>query len=204
MWKTMIAPLFNSILLLIEEETSITAINKILRAWTGSFKRFLMIPKSTNDELVHEMIGTNFEELVHMNTINALIKWDTRRKKIEVDEKIQKAHTVNLLKGISNEWCNILRLQCRICPKCIKTSQPAIMNSTHMQKHGIEYISYQEIWEDIKDYHSAQKERTQQKGNFTARLDRRKFLERWSEPLRRARELMEEKLDGFLTRRTRD
>ena len=47
MWKTMIAPLFNGIIALMGVEDSVARLTKIYDLWRATFKRFMMIPKST-------------------------------------------------------------------------------------------------------------------------------------------------------------
>ena len=76
MWKTMIAPLFNGIIAYMGIENSVTRLTKIYDLWRATFKRFMMIPKSTPIELVYVMIGTDLREIVKINAENAQIKWE--------------------------------------------------------------------------------------------------------------------------------
>ena len=71
MWITMISPLFYSLLLFAKFETSQAEINKMKQLLIGTFKKFLLIPKSTNTELVEEMIGFNLAEVAERLKQNA-------------------------------------------------------------------------------------------------------------------------------------
>ena len=71
MWRTMVLPLFNTVLALIYFEKSKTNTYKTLRVLIGTFKKFMMIPVNTCTELVGEMIGTDIEELVRTNALDS-------------------------------------------------------------------------------------------------------------------------------------
>ena len=83
----------------------------------GTFKRFLMIPKTTNSEIVWEMIGDDFDEITKRLKHNAAEKWFARREYRE-PALLEKKKSINFLKGIPNTWCDILKQQCRLCHKC--------------------------------------------------------------------------------------
>ena len=65
----MVLPLFNAILISTYYEKAKTENWKMLRLLIGTFKKFMMIPKNTNTSLVSEMMGINFEELVHLGFV---------------------------------------------------------------------------------------------------------------------------------------
>jgi hypothetical protein len=44
-WQIMIAPLLESLPALINEEYSVSAIEKVFRLWRGTFKQIMMLPK---------------------------------------------------------------------------------------------------------------------------------------------------------------
>lgn len=56
-WKTMITPLFDPVLMLSRFEKSSTEVESMNTVILGTFKRYLMIPKTTNSELVWDMMG---------------------------------------------------------------------------------------------------------------------------------------------------
>ena len=74
MWRTIVLPLFNGLLILLYFEKAKTNSWRVLRLLIGTFKKFLMIPKNTNTTLVYEMIGINIPELVAINTVNSEVK----------------------------------------------------------------------------------------------------------------------------------
>ena len=78
MWRTMVCPLFNSLLVLLEFEDSDTHIGNFFGLWWYTFKKFMLIPQSTNSFIVEEMIGINAVELMTLNYQNSGRKWYAR------------------------------------------------------------------------------------------------------------------------------
>ena len=147
MWQTMVRPLFNAALIFLQFEWSKARQDELGSLWLKSFKQFLMIPKNTNTELVNEMIGQHISIIRHYKVENALEKWKARKERR--DPITQKPECTNLLRGIPNDWCEILRQQFKLCPTC----RTCTRNAFHMKtKHDIELISYKDIWDDIKDF----------------------------------------------------
>jgi len=128
MWRSMVLPLFNAILILIYYEKAKTNIWNTLRLLVGTFKKFMMIPKSTNTELVAEMIGNDIQELVCVNVVNSEEKWEARKERRQ-PELVNRTEKKNYLKGIPKEWCEILKQQCSLCPIC----KGGIKNEYHMK-----------------------------------------------------------------------
>ena len=146
----------------------------MLRLLVGTFKKFMMIPKNTSTNLVGEMMGINFEELVQLNCINSEEKWEARKERRPPD-LIRRTEIYNYMRGIPNEWCLILRQQCRICSICKNTTR----NQYHMEAaHQIEIYSYKDLWEDIKRTHEAM-EKKYKKKNPLSSVPRTEFLEFW-------------------------
>ena len=153
--------------------------------------------------MVKEMIGFKLNDLMEKNTENAGLKWKQRRYNEEPKEDFKKLERINLLKGISNDWCKILKIQCRLCPECINTPNSGIMNEYHMKTfHYIDVIPYQIAWDDIKYYHDYQMRLLKKKKNITARLNRSVFVKHWDDTLRKVKEDTEQKLHSFLVRST--
>ena len=118
------------------------------------FKRFMMIPKSTSIDLVDKMIGTHLADIVVTNSTNANLKWDYRKNREEELLGIQKPQSFNFLKGISNDWCSIVRMQYRLCPVCIKTPNCNVMNKCHMETvHNIRLAPCKEVWNEIMKFY---------------------------------------------------
>ena len=146
MWRTMVCPLFNSLLVLLGLEESDTQWGNFFGLWWSTFKKFMLIPQSTNTSIVEEMIGINAVELMTLIYQNSGRKWYARRNREEVKEKpelLKRKESKNYLKGIPNEWCTILKQQCGLCKICKNSTR----NPSHMElKHGIEIPPYKEIF----------------------------------------------------------
>jgi len=55
---------------------------------------------------------------------------------------------LNLLKGVPNTWCKILKIQNSLCPRCIKFGK--IRTSWHLKyAHGILVDNVKNIWREI-------------------------------------------------------
>lgn len=189
-WKTMVVPLFNAVFMLAMFDKSESEVKKINTELLGTFKRYLMIPKTTNSDIVWEMIGDDFDEITKRLKNNAAEKWFARR---EYREPIltEKKKSVNYLKGIPNTWCEILKQQCRVCHKCKNSTK----NIVHMREaHQTEIISFKEIWENIKEYHKNELEKHEKKKTIM-KIKRTVFLEFWKPILKNIKEETDEKYE---------
>jgi len=153
----------------------------------------MLIPKTTNTELVKEMIGDDYIEIIGRNRDNSLEKWNARKERRKPELQSNVSYT-NYLKGIPNEWCEILRQQCRLCMVC-KTST---RNAVHMNLyHNVEIKCYKEIWICIKEYHEAEveklEERKRKNRDIIERLRRKTFIRYWRPILQAIREDTENK-----------
>ncbi len=127
--------------------------------WLYSFKKFMMIPRSTNSEVVFEMIGTDLPELVARNSEIAAEKWTARKERREPNN-IPKPEEHNYLKGIPNEWCEIIKQQSGLCPLCNNQTR----NALHMEtKHDVEIFPYKEVWKEIKEIYLKKTKNTKRK-----------------------------------------
>ena len=127
MWKTMVVPLFNLVLLMCKFKKSKTEAEKVNTQMLMTFKRYLMIPKNTSSELVCDMIGDYYDEIAARKKHNAAEKWFARREDRE-PKLLDKVKTTNYLRGIPNTWCEILKQQCRLCYLCKNSNR----NDQHM------------------------------------------------------------------------
>ena len=183
------------------EEKSVINLIKIYDLWRGSFKRFLLIPKTTNRELIDNMIGVHLTDIIVANSENSEIKWMIRKKeKLREDQKFVKVKKYNFLKGISNDWCHILKIQCRLCPVCLKSGNTSTMNSYHMaEHHNIRFCCYKEMWDEIKEYYLKKLEKVKKQGPLT-RLKREIFKNRWTRALKQAKEEIQDMMRNHLVR----
>ena len=84
-------------------ETEVRRVNIEL---LGIFKRFLIIPKTTNSEIVWEMIGDDFDEITKRIKHNAAEKWFAWRKYRE-PALLEKKESINFLKEYQK---NVIRI----------------------------------------------------------------------------------------------
>jgi hypothetical protein len=186
MWRTMVYPLFNAIWAFLYFEKANSYRQQVLRLWRQTFKRFMMIPKSTNSELVDEMIGIDLVELITLNVENAAKKWEGRcdRKNPRLKRRTKPK---DYLRGIPREWCLILKQQCSLCPICKNSTR----NEWHMEtKHNMEIFPYKEIWGAIKENYEYENKR-QEKKNPIMRVKREVFLKWWKPRLKHIKEVTE-------------
>jgi hypothetical protein len=180
MWRTMVLPLFNALLILLHFEGARTNSWKILRLFIGSFKKFLMIPKNTSTSLVYEMIGLDIPELVARNAINSEEKWEARKSRRR-PKVLPKPEKPNYLRGIPNEWCQILKQQFSLCQFCKKN----IQSEDHMiAVHNVSIYGCNEIWADIKKYHDKTVEILKKKKGSIEKVKRTKYLDYWGPRLK--------------------
>jgi hypothetical protein len=195
MWRTMVYPLFNGVLGLLQFEYAKSNNENLLRLWRYTFKKFLMIPQNTNTELVDDMIGITIDQLRCLNTEASLYKWKARREKTEL-VVIEKPEFKDYLKGLSNDWCSIISQQCGLCALCDNTTR----NYVHMKEvHGIEIIPYKDIWKMIKEFYDHQ-EAKQKKKNKIMKVKRKVFIDKWKPTLKQIKEINQEKLDSAYKR----
>jgi len=188
MWRSMILPLFNAVLILLYFDRTKTNTWRTLRLLVGTFKRFMMIPKNTSTELVTEMMGNDIPELVCVNAVNAEEKWEARKERRQ-PELTQRTQKPNYLRGIPNDWCQILKQQCSLCPLC----RNSIRNEAHMEIiHKTEIFSYKEIWSLIKNYQD-EVEEIQKKKKTILKVKRSKYLDYWKPKLKALKEDTNEK-----------
>jgi len=118
-------------------------------------------------------------------------KWNLRKEKKELPYDRQKPINLNILRGISNDWCAILRMQCRPCHVC----KEGVMNAEHLgEKHLISITSYKQIWEGIKTFLERQLRILQRSKKTLRKWPKREiFIKYWSPILKEIREQMEEK-----------
>ena len=149
----------------------------------------MLIPKTTNSQLVDEMIGINLEELNFITTQNSARKWFAQYTRSEPD-LLKREKPIDYLRAIPKEWCEILNQQCRLCPVCKNCTK----NEKHMEEqHGIEILSYQDIWDAIKTTYNIFTEK-QKKKNPLKKVKREVFLNIWKPKLQKIKEIIDTRL----------
>ena len=147
MWQTMVKPLFNAALVLLNYEPSETQKENLERTWRGTFKQFMMLNKAAPTELINKMINCDLRQLASNLVEECKIQWEDRKnfQALKPKKKLQKK--INLLRGVSNKWCEIINFQSRLCLKC--TASKEICTSLHLKnKHGIHIKDVLKIWEE--------------------------------------------------------
>ena len=87
MWQTMVKPLFNAALVLLEYEPSKTQKEVLERVWRGTFKQFLMINSKTPTDLVNEMINSDLQLTASVLVEECKLQWNQRKKYQNLDPK---------------------------------------------------------------------------------------------------------------------
>ena len=109
MWQTMIRPLFNATMVLLEFEESQNHRKNLQIMWRKTFKQFLLIGKRTSTKLIEEMTGCDLI-LTAKNIVNESKKqWQQRLNNQEVENKTCINRKPNLLRGVPNTWSLILK-----------------------------------------------------------------------------------------------
>ena len=197
MWGTMICPLFNALLVFLYFEKSEAYHQQMLRLWRQSFKKFMLIPKSTSSDLVDEMIGIDLIELINFTVLNSGSKWYARSFH-KLPDILTRIKPNDYLKGIPKEWCLILKQQFSLCPLC----KNCIRNAQHMEsQHKIELAPAGEIWEAIKEMNEYQTKK-QEKKNPTKKVKRQVFLEYWKPKLQYFHETTAEKYKNIYSNKS--
>ena len=147
MWQTMVKPLFNAALVLLEYEPSDTQKEILERVWRGTFKQFMMINSKTPNDLVTEMINSDLQLTASTLVKECKSQWSQRKNYQKVDPKIKPERKENLLRGVSNRWCDIINFQTNWCFKCYPLKE--ICCSSHLKHaHGIIITDVFKIWKD--------------------------------------------------------
>ena len=146
MFMTMIAPLFNAVMLLLNYEPGRTHQQGLVRLYRGLFKQFMGLAKRTSTELVEEMIGKDLLKMAEEECQIAKEKWEMRVQRQEIACATQRTKAQNKLKGVPKEWVELVNLQTRMCPFCKRPSQAA--NPWHLKYwHNIEVKHVMSLWQ---------------------------------------------------------
>ena len=147
MWQTMVKPLFNSALVLLEYEASNSQKENLERVWRSTFKQFMMISKQTSTELVNKMVNCDLKMIVDNRGSECKKQWNDRKDFKELEAKKELPKRKNFLRGVSNKWCEIVNFQSKLCLKCRTSNE--VCNSLHLRtKHGIFIKDIKKIWEE--------------------------------------------------------
>ena len=147
-WQTMVKPLFNSALVLLEYEGSQTQRENLERVWRSTFKQFLLISRRTPNELIDKMINCDLQETASNLVKECKKKWEDRKnfRNLSITKKV--GGGINLLRGVSNQWCEIINFQSKCCVKC--KDREELCTSLHLKiRHGINIKDLSSIWEDV-------------------------------------------------------
>ena len=147
MWQTMVAPLFNAALVLLEFEQSSTHRNHLERVRRISFKQFMLISKRTNTWLVDEMIRKDINYIATQTVRVSRAQWEQRKQRTHITEKLPFMSEANGLRGVPNSFCQLINSQVKPCQLCCEKG--TISSAWHMKyAHGIPVIHINKIWEE--------------------------------------------------------
>ena len=147
MWQTMVMPLFNACFSLFHFEPSKTHKEALEKLWRKTLKQFMMIPMSTPNELVSEMINRELEELCTNNAMIACQKWEDRLN-YNIFQNVPRVKPENPMRAVPNEWCSFLKCRSTPCPRCPQK----ICTPEHLQyKHNLVVRSHKAIWKDLSE-----------------------------------------------------
>lgn len=145
MWQTMVAPLFNAALVLLEFEPSECHRANLERLKRVTFKRFLMISKRTNTILVDDMIRKNLAEHASEVVKTSRLQWEQRKIRTEVTALLPDMRETNGLRGVPGNFCELVSVQTRVCHRCGDKNK--ISNAWHMKYiHGADVQHVNRIW----------------------------------------------------------
>jgi len=197
MWATLVAPLFDGIGALMSNEFSVSVLEEAYLLWKGTFKQFMLIPKSTSSEVVYQMIGIDLVELIFKNKEAVMEKWEHRKKGMKVgNDGFTKVQRYNPLIGIPKEFCQIIRVEGQICIPCWKKGIKIVINQKHLEDvHGIEILGYQRLWTEIRDYFVEKKKQIFDKP--LKRLNREEFRKKWLDVIKTILTDTYKKIAGF-------
>ena len=162
---------------------SVSLLKEAYGIWRNSFKQFLFIPKTTSTEVVYQMIGVDLVELVIKSKKIAQEKWTARKQHTDclIDETL-KIPRYNPLIGISNIFCQIIKLEARKCIACKREGKSNILTQHHLASdHNIDIFGYKRMWIEIRDHFIIKKKQTENKPLI--RLKRLEFQKKWDNVL---------------------
>jgi len=149
MWQTMIAPLFNAALVLLEFEHSETQRLNLERVRRLTFKQFMMISKRTNTTLVDEMIRKNLRVVAQATVTTCNEQWEQRKAYQGITSSLPCLARKNGLRGVPNNWCELVNTMVKPCPKCktkgIVTSRWHLLTEHRVRLPHINYIWKKDI-----------------------------------------------------------
>jgi len=68
-------------------------------------------------------------------------------------DKFKKVLRFNPLIGISKEFCQIIKIEGKVCLQCRRKGIKTIMSKKHLEEdHQINIFGFQRLWNEIRDY----------------------------------------------------
>jgi len=145
LWLTMVSPLFDVALLLLEYEPSESKRKHLEIVRRTTFENFLMISKRTNTTLVDMMIGKNLLKVAHATTKANKEIWEQRKAHMDMTAFVDYSKSENEMRAVPNSWCELINTMVRPCPACQKTG--IVMSRWHLlTKHKMLLPHINHIW----------------------------------------------------------
>jgi hypothetical protein len=145
LWKTLLRPLFNPMLAIMAHNNKgrVKALERLLK---GSFKRFVGLSISTQDNILRKLINFDIFGLAKKQERIALSKWHQRLRFVPSihapkEEKVK----TPLLPKIFASYNNIQKQKCQLCAgTCLSTAD-------HLQKtHGLPIPTTLSLLEELE------------------------------------------------------
>ena len=133
-----------------------------------TFKRFLMIPQGTQTDLVNLMINRSLPSIAMKTAELSKSKWEAYRSYLTAPKEVKQEETENKtqenaknpMKGIPNSWCELLKLNCKPCPKC--KVRGVVMSAKHLKlTHNVDVHTPLEVWNQITGNREVNEKRDQ-------------------------------------------
>jgi len=148
LWTILCRPLFEMLIFPYYAERSITNIDKVHSKIRRTFKKFCLLKKNVNNEIVEKLLNYNFQERAGNVTEITLIKWNARMKhKAPNPQEYPKEETrPNQKIWFPRETVELINLKKGLCKHC-----QVPCNSYHLSEHEIQVPTNEEILQMVEE-----------------------------------------------------
>ena len=146
LWKTLVRPLFKASIAIIPQD-NLTQLRKLERNFKVSFKKFVGLSVSTDDDILRKLLNFNIKELAARQEFKASLKWRERLLRLPYitclkDVKVK----TPLLPRAFTKYCNIQKSKCTVC------KGPFINSVKHLQiVHNLPVPSSLELLDELEN-----------------------------------------------------
>lgn len=142
LWNVLARPLFEQLSLLSYNDNAATGDPNIERAIKGSFKKFMLLPRSVRDEIVFELMDYDYKKRAEWNWKISEYKWKLRvGKPGDITERPVFSESTLLQELIPGNFSTLINLDTRECPKC----KGVRLSHQHRLSHSIISLEWREV-----------------------------------------------------------